>query len=480
MSKALDLLHEMVLSLKISDEPQLKDLPELCLDRILQNLSFEDLISASISNKILAASACRVFILQFKNEEIAYFKTDYEEYIFGSDKRIVRNIPDNTLVSILQNFGSSIKKLIVHVKDQSVLDEIIDQCGSTLSELTILIDQADMELKQPFWNLEKLNLIIFGHNLTDSWKKINQNFPNIRALGIKTHQKNFLYNDSIIEHIPNLESFSHDNIKFSVKHRRRQIRMMVRFLNNNKQIKSLRLSDVPSEFNKIQRKVEWDKFEITDLDLSTDFKINFGMIQRLSNLRSFKVMCKGFVLTDAWHINLPHLEEMTVWIHGLLRSQMSFAFDYMISKNACLKKLEIRIVNAYPLDIIDLMYHICVLSKIQKQLEHIVFKMINKNHLYESFNFTVKHGTIEMLVQCPTLRSVTVDIQTDVNDYDESSDYDDEMELFTGIFGFGVHHINWHDTGSDNWAVDFFQRIDSDVSEQITVIYKNKLVLANE
>lgn len=107
------------------------------------------------------------------------------------------------LAPTLQNFGASIKKLIVQVENQCALDRIIDRCGSTLSELTILIDHADLELQQAF-----LNLIILAHNLTDSWKKINQHFPTIRSLGIKTHQENFLYDDSLTEHIPNLDTFS--------------------------------------------------------------------------------------------------------------------------------------------------------------------------------------------------------------------------------------------------------------------------------
>lgn len=66
----------MASSLTISEEPKLEDLPELCLDRVLTNLSFEDLIRASISNELLAASAFRVFTLQFKNDEIIYWLRD--------------------------------------------------------------------------------------------------------------------------------------------------------------------------------------------------------------------------------------------------------------------------------------------------------------------------------------------------------------------------------------------------------------------
>lgn len=88
--------------------------------------------------------------------------------------------------------------------------------------------------------------------------------------------------------------------------------MLQRFLNNNKQIKSLRLGDMPSEFNELQQHIEWDKFIITDLDVSTDFEINFGPIQRLSNLRSLTVKCEGFEVTQSWYINLPLLVEMTV------------------------------------------------------------------------------------------------------------------------------------------------------------------------
>lgn len=479
MSKLLDLAQKMASSLTISDAPKLEHLPELCLDRVLWNLSFEDLISASIANELLAASAFRVFTLQFKNDEIAYFKTGYEEYMFGFDQRNVQTIPNNMLAPTLQHFGSSIKKLIVQVENQSALDRIIDQCGSTLSELTILIDHADLELKQPFLNLKELNLIILAHNLTDSWKKINQHFPTVRSLRIKTHQKNFFYDDSLTEHIPNLDTFSHEKIQFPVTNRKEQIRMMLRFLNNNKQIKSLRLGDIPSEFNEIQQHIEWDKFMITDLDVSTDFEINFGMIQCLSNLRSLTVKCEGFEVTESWYISLPLLEKMTVWIHGYLGHQMNFGLDYLISKNVNLKKLDFHIVNAYPLDIPDLMHHISVLCNNLKQLEHVVFKMINKNHLYDSFDFTVRHGTVEMLERCTKLQSLTVDIQTDV-DCGESSDYDEDMELFTNIFGIGQHYVDWHDTGNDNWTVDFFRQIDNDITDQTTVIYKNKLFLADE
>lgn len=279
---------------------KLTDLPQLCLDKILLNLSITDLVNAANADDSLALSAVRVFSVNFKNKNI----------VFGFPK-IPNSITDQTTFqSVLAHFGGKIQKLISRVENQFILNEIVDKCHLNLQEWYIDCQQEIINIDRQCPNLKKLSLI-------------------------------FSFNDSsFIDQIPNLETIEIVDWELSPigDENPESIRNIACFVNNNKQISDLFISHESTAIVRLQQSINWDELNIEKLGIFTSFEPDLKTIRFGKNLRSLMLSAGSF--DDIKSFDLFNIEELDI------RSFSQPKHDGFLNfaSNSNLKKLKIRFV----------------------------------------------------------------------------------------------------------------------------------------
>lgn len=281
----------------------------------------------------LKAAAMKVFELYFKNQEFVYHAHKcYEQRYFNPDdveseneymsvndlryEEIEEIIPNSEqLYRILEHFGSFIRKMLIVIDTQHVFDRLMNSCRENLTELTILIDTEDLEIKQPFPMLHKLKIITADDFIIfKSWRRLNRYFPVLRSLDIVDHSCLFKFKFTFVVHMPHLKEFSYYNQKMCdddltrIKNRRR-LQQILFFLDKNKQITNLRLNCCLNEFDKLAQRISWKECQhIEYLDLSTYDPMNIGPITHLKNIQTLKLTAMEF---SGWEMGtLPKLESL--------------------------------------------------------------------------------------------------------------------------------------------------------------------------
>lgn len=322
------------------------DLPDFCLDKILKYLDLVNLTMAANTTNRLASSAVRVFRLKFTNKEFA-FNTKGSEHILWLDDREcetdVEKIGLLDCLTTLRHFGPMIRKLIIDVPSQAFLDQVTEVCGPNLTELNILLSRKGLQLAQPLPKLQKLKLITTHHYVTDSWKRINQMFPELRCLHIQCGETQFLYDQSMIETIPNLEKFSHIGINYSESEKIRQFKRIFDFLNRNHQITSLQLDGRLKILFNNMKQINWALFDIRYLNISTYGLVNVRMFAELKNLHSLRI--SGRCYNGMRGILFPKLEVFSIDFKGSGLDVVRWKLGVSVKSSPRLKELEFKIAK---------------------------------------------------------------------------------------------------------------------------------------
>lgn len=356
-----------------NDEPtKFNHLPDFCLDNILKHLNLVDLTMAANTTHRLAHSASRVFRSNFTNKEFA-FNTKGSEHILWLDDREcegdVEKIGLLDCLTTLRHFGPMIQKLIIDVPCQGILDRVIDVCGSNLTELNILFSRKRLQLTRPLPRLQKLKLITTHHSVHDSWKRINQMFPKLRCLYIQCGDRQFLYNPTMIETIPNLEKFSHIGINYSESEKIGQFKRFFDFLNKNHQITSLRLDGRLKILFNNMNKIKWSTFDISDLNISTYGLVNVRMFAELKNLQSLRI--SGRCYNGMRGILFPKLEVFSIDFKGSGIEVVRWKLGVSVKSSPRLKELEFQIAKTLEITpcLSSVLPHECI-SRVSYMVRH--------------------------------------------------------------------------------------------------------------
>lgn len=322
------------------------DLPDFCLDNILKHLDLKNLIMAANTTDRLAYSAIRAFGSNFKNKEFAFNSKGTEHLLWLDDRECESDVEKFSLVDCLTTlylFGPMIQKLTIDVPSQALLDQVINICGDNLTELNILFSRKGLKLAKPLPKLQKLKLITTNHYITDSWKQINQMYPKLRCLHIQCGEKPFLYDQSMIETIPNLEKFSHIGINYSESEKIRQFKRFFDFLNLNHQITSLRLDGrLKILFNNLN-KLNWSSFDTRHLNISTYGLVNVRMFAELKELQSLRLSARCY--NGMRGILFPKLEVFSIDFKSSGIDVVRWKLGVSVKSSPRLKELEFQIAK---------------------------------------------------------------------------------------------------------------------------------------
>lgn len=333
--------------MELDDETtKFNNLPDFCMDNILKHLDLVDLTVAANTTDRLACSAVRVFRLNFTNKEFAFNTKGTEHILWLDDRECEKDVEKISLVdclTFLRHFGPMIKKLTIDVPCQGILDQVIAVCGSNLTELNILFSRKGLQLAQPLPKLQKLKLITTHHLVTDSWKRINQMFPKLRCFHIQSGDVQFIYDQSMIKTISNLEKFSHIGINYSESDKIRQFKLFFDFLNRNPQITSLRLDGRLKILFINMIKINWSSFDIRHLNISTYGLVNVRMFAELKNLHSLRI--SGRCYNGMKGILFPKLEIFSIDLKASGLDVVRWKLGVSVKSSPRLKELEFQIAK---------------------------------------------------------------------------------------------------------------------------------------
>lgn len=307
------------------------------------NLSLKELAIVADTSISLTYSANRVFKLNFKNKEIAFYTQKYyEKYRFGgceSERKVEKIESSDELSTILHRFGFLIKKLSIVIRNQHIFDEFLDKCNENLIELNLMIKLCDLQLTRPFENLKKLKLLTeSGYCVTPSWRQINRYFPKVYCLEIEDYNELFTIEKSFIGKIPNLMEFSYASLKDRFSDETQKLVKIAHFINVNDQITKLRLHGDLKDFNDLGQHICWDKFMLKYLDVSVSGIIDISFFTKLKYLRSLKISANNLIRI----INGPHLPTLETLsyvqtIELIVEDTLRTMFEHFVHMNPLLK-----------------------------------------------------------------------------------------------------------------------------------------------
>lgn len=290
------------------------DIPELCLDQILSNLSLDDLTSVADSNKAMNASAIRVFNLRFKSNFIV-LATGHLDWLFWCSSDVDKKTKTNeirnkmNIVPAVNHFGASMTAIRICINDSS-LAIFFEKCSINLTKLYIHVNHCHLKLNQIFENVRELVLILHSCNIDESWTdSLSTFFPALQRFEIRNNMQEweFRFQNTFINHIPTLNHFTY---KGQVCETQEQLVKIGRFINANNQITTLDLSNSTHSLNKLLKFIEWDALAVERLNIKTHHRLDVGFLDKLQNLHTLKL--HGFQYEAIEDMRLENLEEMDI------------------------------------------------------------------------------------------------------------------------------------------------------------------------
>lgn len=356
------------------------------------NLSLKDLSIVADASIPLAYSANRVFSLNFKNKEIAFYtQRYYEKYRFHGDeneRNVIKIESTDDLTTILHRFGYLMKKLSIVIRHQYIFDEFMDKCNENLIELNLMIKRCDIQLNRPFGNLKKLKLLSeSGYCVSPSWQQTNIYFPNVCCLEIEDYNELFTIEKSFIGKVPNLVEFSYAKLKNGSDDEKKKLNRISQFINVNDQITKLRLHGNLEDFNDFGQHIRWNNFKLEYLDLSVTGIIDVSFFTKLKYLRSLKISACDLIRISNGPL-LPALETLS-YVHTFqrfIRDTLSKMFEHFVHMNRFLKNF--NFICEDKMRAFDLIAIVRSLKLLLDGLEHLQDIKIYLKRRYECDEYT--------------------------------------------------------------------------------------------
>lgn len=243
-----------------------------CLEKVFSYLNHQELTNVAESNIHLAISAENLFKIKFK--EIEYDCFD-------------RNFNDETFFITLERFGKYVQKLRItfrwdRIRDQSIVDAVMNNCSGTITELIFSNAQQFMILSREFPKLQKFELIDCTNGIDKSMVQLDVWFPNLRSLSI-CNVTNFW----AIFRIKRYASLEHFGFRECPENASYEYRSGIwNFFAENFQLKGLALDDSREYKNDVfKRKQAFHNIECLDVVSPYPFPIQF----ECPNLRELKI-----------------------------------------------------------------------------------------------------------------------------------------------------------------------------------------------
>lgn len=307
------------------------------MDRIHKYLNLNNLLQIiQTRDPILAASAFRIFDLNFKNAEIEIVPEIKYSSVFYRNVFWPKKFCDEMTFSlILDRFGPILTKVKILIEIEPISRKMIEICSSNLIELGISIGTMGLKLEHTFENLRKLTLSISGPNVHESWMNINHYFPKLQSLEIENRlREKFEFCETLIDQSTKLKHFGLYQISYpnGAPLKPAQLALIGRFINVNKHLHSLALDGYSRNLDIIQKSVDWKIMEIEHLSISTmGIFPNLINVQQSKNLRSLNV--SGLYDHEFEPFNIPKLEKLNVDLKCQNESFLNFLLKFKYLKN---------------------------------------------------------------------------------------------------------------------------------------------------